>query len=287
MLRSAFLFLLLEQGGYDDHVLVCFACLFFFMQIEQFTSSLEAGFAARTDRRTDAYPTQRPNAKMGAGDKGEDKDEKVKDLIVIAPRRAQNLSIAMKKMGRVLSVSEVATAITVANLEVLTEEKVDLLQLMELEPDEDASLRQAASANQRARLAEEEKHRQEEEEAMRASEAPDAATGEVAPRASTSDPTTSPPPPPAPVQLRSTVPKFRALEAYLLGLQKVPRLTAKLHALAMRRSADHALAAAASDVRTIAAALVEVCGCASNLDAGLPFLLAFIFIFLIASLDFW
>ena len=178
------------------------------------------------------------------------KKEKIKQLTVIEPRRAQNLSIAIKKMGRVLTVNEVATAILVADLNVLTEEKVDLLQLLELEPDEDAGLRQAASANQRARVAEQEKHRQEEEEAMRASESTEGATA-------SSDASSMP----TPAALRtSTVPKFRALEAYLLGLQSVPRLNQKLQALAMRRSADQALGAAAGDVRTIAAALVEVGG---------------------------
>jgi hypothetical protein len=58
----------------------------------------------------------------------------------------------------------------------------------------------------------------------------------------------------------STVPQFRALEAYLLGLQRVPRLAQKLQALAVRRGADLAIAAAADDVRTVAAALVEVRG---------------------------
>jgi hypothetical protein len=66
-----------------------------------------------------------------------------KEVEVIDARRAQNLTIAMRKLGQNVSYEEIAKSIKEANLEYLNEDKVDLLNRLALEPDEMSALKAA------------------------------------------------------------------------------------------------------------------------------------------------
>jgi hypothetical protein len=66
-----------------------------------------------------------------------------KEVEVIDARRAQNLTIAMRKLGQNISYEEIAKSIKEANLEYLNEDKVDLLNRLALEPDEMSALKAA------------------------------------------------------------------------------------------------------------------------------------------------
>jgi len=172
------------------------------LKIASYVGGAEDGFAAfqatKGGGRAQAGATAANRS--GNGDSLSLRSEE-QEIKVIDARRAQNLSIAVKKLGKV-SPAEVAASVEHCDLSFLTDERVELLTRLSLEPDETAAL-VAAEATRAGR-------------------------------------------------------KWRPLEAHLFALSGVPRLGAKLRALAVHHGARWTLQQAAADVQCVTAALVEL-----------------------------
>lgn len=112
-------------------------------QILGFTAGIETSFSAK------------PAAVApGGADDSQSKKKKPdapKEVVVIAPQRAQNLTIAMRRLGKVKA-SEVVAALLEADLDFLTEDKVDLLQRLSLEEDEVQGLQAAEVMDERLKI---------------------------------------------------------------------------------------------------------------------------------------
>ena len=198
------------------------------MGLSGLLNGLEASFSAKVGGANKA-------AGRGNGGPSQSADAKAdgpvaKEIAVIGAQRAQNLTIALRRLGRP-SAEAVAGAVLTADLDFLTDERVDLLQRLALEPDELAGVRAAGRAA--------------------AGAAPVGGALPLDPRGSGGDQGGG-----GSGGSAGAAP-LRPLEAFLLTLNQVPRLAPKLACVALRHGSGLVLAGANKEVGLLAGALAE------------------------------